>query len=76
MQSQLTVVAPTCTCCARPAPLLPRDDLPGQLAVCPTSGQLYRPEGTDYVPATLPELQVQRRLALSVRIDLSLAGYA
>ena len=40
MDSRLTFVAPTCTCCAEPTPLEPRDDLPGGLAVCRTTGQL------------------------------------
>jgi hypothetical protein len=76
MRSQLTLITPTCTCCAEPSALLPRDDLPGGLAVCPTSGQLYRPEGTGYVPTTTPELRVEKRLAPSVRVDLSRTGYS
>lgn len=76
MQSQLTLLAPTCTCCAKPAALVPRDDLREGLAVCPNSGQLYRPQGRDYVPTAPPEIQVERQAAPSVRVDLSRAGYA
>jgi hypothetical protein len=54
---------------------LPRDDLPGGLAVCGQSGQLYRPEGERYVPTSLPAL-TPSRAATSVTIDLSRAGYA
>ena len=76
MNQTLTLIAPTCTCCADPAPLLPRDDLPGGLAVCPASGQLYQPSGQGYLPAELPALTPQRPAAPSVRIDLSQRGYA
>jgi hypothetical protein len=76
MNHPITLVAPTCGCCAAPAPLLPRDDLPGGLAVCPSTGQLYRPDGQRYVPTELPALAPQRPLAPSVRIDLSRSGYA
>jgi hypothetical protein len=76
MQPTLTLLAPTCACCATPSTLLPRDDLPGGLAVCATTGQLYRPAGDGYVPTTLPALAPQRSSAPSVRIDLSRSGYA
>jgi hypothetical protein len=72
----LTLLAPACTCCPEPAALLPRDDLPGALAVCPNTGQLYRPEGERYVPASLPPLATNHPPAASVRIDLSQSGYA
>jgi hypothetical protein len=72
----VTLIAPTCTCCAEPTVLLPRDDLPGGLAVCGTTGQLYRPEGQGYVPTTMPNIQPQHPTAPSVRIDLSRSGYA
>lgn len=75
MQSTLTLVTPRCTCCTTPAELLPRDDLPGGMAVCAASGQLYRPAGEGYVPASLPPLAPQRP-APAVQIDLSRAGYA
>ncbi|HET9224877.1 MAG TPA: hypothetical protein VFO07_20355 [Roseiflexaceae bacterium] len=76
MNQPLTLIAPTCACCAEPAPLLPRDDLPGGLAVCPASGRLYRPEGQTYIPTELPALAPARPAAPSVRIDLSRSGYA
>jgi hypothetical protein len=65
-----------CTCCSEPAALLPRPDLPGQMAVCPQSGQLYRAAATGYVAAPLPDLRTDVPQAPSVRIDLSQAGYA
>jgi hypothetical protein len=55
---------------------LPRDDLAKGLAVCGNTGQLYRPEGTGYVPTTMPELPPQDRRTTSVQIDLSRSGYA
>jgi hypothetical protein len=70
-----TLVAPVCACCAQPEALVPRDDLEGGLAACPRTGQLYRPAGQGYVPATLPELASARH-APSVQIDLSRSGYA
>ena len=76
MSQPLTLIAPVCACCAAPAPLLPRDDLPGNLAVCPATGQLYRPEGQRYAPAEPPALPPQRPVAPSVQIDLSRSGYA
>jgi hypothetical protein len=76
MNQPLTLIAPTCACCAEPAPLLPRDDLPGGLAVCPATGRLYRPGGQGYVAAEMPTLALARPPAPSVRIDLSRSGYA
>jgi hypothetical protein len=76
MNQTLTLIAPTCACCVEPAPLLPRDDLSGGMAVCPVSGRLYRPEGQNYVPTELPALVPTRPAAPSVRIDLSRSGYA
>ncbi|MGD9100196.1 MAG: hypothetical protein PVF45_06915 [Anaerolineae bacterium] len=76
MKSTFVLVAPTCACCAEPSPLLPRDDLPGELVVCETSGQLYRPQETGYVPTTLPDFSARERPAASVQIDLSRSGYA
>jgi hypothetical protein len=76
MSQPLTLVAPRCACCAEPAPLLPRNDLAGGLAVCAATGQLYRPEGNGYVATAMPSLAPQRADAPSVRIDLSRSGYA
>lgn len=76
MPLPLTLVAPACACCAEPSALLPRDDLPGGLAVCPSTGQLHRPEGQRYVPTALPELRPARPAPASVQIDLSRSGYA
>ncbi|HYF65256.1 MAG TPA: hypothetical protein VD886_20680 [Herpetosiphonaceae bacterium] len=75
MANSLTLIAPACVCCAEPSPLLPRDDLPGGLAVCGETGQLYRPAGSGYVPTDLPALPATPQPE-SVRIDLSQAGYA
>jgi hypothetical protein len=76
MNQQLTLVALRCACCADPSALLPRDDLPGGLAVCAATGQLYRPEGHGYVPTAMPPLVPTQQRAESVRIDLSRSGYA
>jgi hypothetical protein len=76
MKPTLTFVAPACTCCAEPSPLLPRDDLGDGLAACGVTGWLYRPTDTGYVPATLPDLARRDRPRSSVRIDLSRSGYA
>jgi hypothetical protein len=76
MESELTLIAPTCTCCAEPTSLLPRDDLAAGLAVCAGTGQLYRPEGAGYVPTNMPDLALQERPVSSVKIDLSRSGYA
>jgi hypothetical protein len=76
MKKTLTLIAPACTCCAEPSPLLPRDDLPGGLAVCGATGQLYRPQGNSYVPTAMPDMTSRKRLAASVQIDLSRSGYA
>lgn len=75
MNQVLTLLPATCGCCATPAELLPRDDLPGGMAACPTTGQLYRPQGERYIPAALPPLAAPPA-APSVRIDLSREGYA
>jgi hypothetical protein len=76
MQSQtMTLVAATCSCCITPNELIPRDDLHGGIAVCPASGQLYRPEGAGYVITTLPAITSERN-APSIRIDLSQSSYA
>jgi hypothetical protein len=71
----ITLIAPTCTCCTEPNTLLPRDDMPGNLAVCPASGQLYRPLGENYVPTDRPPVAAPRPQT-GVQIDLSRAGYA
>jgi hypothetical protein len=76
MQSTRTVIMPVCTCCAVPSPLAPRDDLPGELAVCLASGQLYRSDGAGYVPATMPALASRSATRPGVQIDLSRIGYA
>ncbi len=76
MNETLTLITPTCICCAQPAPLLPRDDLAPGLAACQHSGQLYRPNGATYVPTTLPEIGGPPRAVTSQTIDLSQAGYA
>lgn len=76
MNQRITLVAPTCTCCAEGKALVPRTDLPGQLAVCPQSGTLYRPEGRGYVPTEMPPMGAAYRPMPSVRVDLNQAGYA
>ncbi len=76
MKPTLTLITPTCTCCDQPSTLLPRDDLGRGLAVCQTSGQLYRPDGNGYNPTGLPDLAPDNRAAPSVRVDLSRSGYA
>lgn len=81
MRRQMILVAPTCTCCEEPSALVPRDDLPGDMVACASTGQLYRREdgpggGTRYVPTGIPELPPRNRPARGVRIDLSRAGYA
>ena len=76
MNEVVTFVAPVCSCCAEPKALLPRDDLPGQVAVCPQSGMVYRAEGRGYVATAMPELTGVYRPLPSVRIDLDRAGYA
>ncbi|GAB4125813.1 MAG: hypothetical protein Fur005_33450 [Roseiflexaceae bacterium] len=70
-----TLISPTCSCCPAPTELIPRDDLPGRLAACPNTGQLYRPEGKRFVPASLPPIAPERP-APSITIDLSREGYA
>jgi hypothetical protein len=72
----MTLVAPCCSCCTTPTELMPRDDLAGGIAVCPKSGQLYRPDGTGYSATSLPEVTSERSYAPSVRIDLSRSTYA
>jgi hypothetical protein len=76
MKQTLTFVAPSCTCCSEPTPLLPRTDLGDGLAVCQTSGQLYRPTRDGYTPTQLPDVAPPTRPASNVRIDLSRSGYA
>lgn len=76
MNEQITLVAPVCTCCAEAKVLVPRTDLPGQMALCPQSGTLYRAEGRGYVQAGLPEMTGVYRPLPSVRVDLNQAGYA
>jgi hypothetical protein len=76
MNNRMTFVAPVCSCCDEPRSLVPRTDLPEQVAACPQTGALYRPEGNGYVPATLPSLAGVYRPLPNVRIDLSQAGYA
>jgi hypothetical protein len=76
MNERITLVAPACTCCAQAVALLPRTDLPGQMAVCPQTGMLYRAEGQGYVQAGLPEMRGLYRPLPSVRVDLNQAGYA
>jgi hypothetical protein len=76
MNERLTLVAPACTCCAEPKALLPRTDLPGQMAVCPQTGTLYRPDERGYMQSVLPEMTGVYRPSPSVRVDLNQAGYA
>ena len=76
MNEQMTLVAPACTCCAEAQALLPRTDLPGQMAVCPQSGLLYRAEGSGYVQARMPAMSGLYRPLPNVRVDLNQAGYA
>jgi hypothetical protein len=76
MNEQLILVAPVCTCCAEGKTLLPRTDLPGQMAVCPQSGVLHRAEGQGYVQTQMPSLTGVYRPLPSVRVDLNQAGYA
>lgn len=75
MNTQLTAVVATCNCCTQPKALLPRDDLGAGLAVCGTTGQLYRPEGDGYIRTTMPNLATNREVS-AVRIDLSRTGYS
>ncbi len=76
MKETMTMVAPVCTCCEAAQTLLPRTDLPGEMAVCPQTGMLYRPDGQGYVAATLPSLTGAFRPLPNVRVDLNQAGYA
>jgi hypothetical protein len=76
MNEVLTLVAPVCSCCVEAQTLLPRTDLPGQMAVCPQSGTLYRAEGQRYVPSPMPSLTGVYRPLPNVRVDLNQAGYA
>lgn len=73
---QMTLVAPQCTCCAEAKTLLPRTDLPGQMAMCPQTGIFYRAEGQGWVEARMPSLGGAYRPLPSVRVDLNQAGYA
>ena len=72
----LTLITPTCSCCETPQVLVPRDDLPGDLAVCQGTGQLYRPEGQGYVPTPMPALPTPLETPQSVQVDLNRYGYA
>lgn len=72
----ITFQTQTCTCCADAQTLIPREDLPGNLAVCPESGRFYRPEGTGYVPTDVPNLRPKNRTAEAVQVDLNRYGYA
>jgi hypothetical protein len=76
MNEQMILVAPMCSCCPEAKALVPRPDLPDQMAVCPQSGRLYRAEGEGYVPSGLPEMAGVYRPLPSVRVDLNRAGYA
>jgi hypothetical protein len=76
MNKRMTLVAPVCTCCDEAKSLLPRTDLPGEMAVCPQSGMLYRPAEQGYVQATLPAMTGAYRPMPNVRVDLNQAGYA
>ena len=76
MNEQMTLVTAVCSCCDEAKELLPRTDLPGQMAVCPQSGTLYRQEGRGFVPTTLPTMTGAYRPLPSVRVDLNQAGYA
>lgn len=76
MNEQMMLVAPVCTCCDEAKALLPRTDLPGQMAVCPQSGLLYRAEERGYVQASMPSLTGMYRPLPSVRVDLNQVGYA
>ena len=71
----MTLITPTCTCCPKPATLLPREDLGAGLATCPESGTLYRPSGQGYAPTERPPLATGEAPA-SQPIDLSQASYA
>lgn len=75
-KQNLTFQTQTCTCCHTAQTLAPREDLPGGLAVCPQSGQLYRPEGQTWVPTPAPDFGPQNRPDDGVQIDLSRYGYA
>jgi hypothetical protein len=72
----MTLVEAVCSCCAQPTALTPRDDMPGGLAACPTTGQIYRPEGQRYMPSSLPPITTAPPSAPSVQIDLSRSSYA
>lgn len=76
MNERITLVAPVCSCCAEAKALVPRNDLPGQMAMCPQTGMIYRAEGSSYVQGALPEMAGVYRPLPSVRIDLNQAGYA
>lgn len=76
MPNELVLIAPSCTCCAVPQPLIPRTDLAPELAACPQRGTLYRQAGSKVLPATMPDLGGVYQPMPNVRIDLSQAGYA
>lgn len=71
----LTFVIPACECCEQPRELLPRDDLAAGMAVCPQTGELYRPEGQGYIRTTVPHLNRTTATAPQT-IDLSRTGYS
>jgi hypothetical protein len=76
LMQNITLIAPACTCCRESQPLVPRDDLAENLAACPATGALYRPDGAFYVRTALPNLTGVYNPPQAVRIDLSQAGYA
>ena len=76
MTKQMTLVTPVCACCAQPQPLLPRTDLDIDAAVCPSTGLIYRAEGTGYVPVTFPGVRRPYTPLPDVQVDLMQAGYA
>jgi len=76
MDERITLVVPTCTCCAEAKVLAPRTDLPGQMAICPQTGMLYRAQGRGYVPSEMPDVRGVYRPLPNVRVDLNQAGYA
>lgn len=76
MHERIILAAPICTCCREAQTLIPRTDLPGQMAVCPQTGTLYRQQDRGYVQSGMPEMIGAYRPLPSVRVDLNQAGYA